>query len=774
MKTFGFFKSKKYFQRVTVSIILSMTLILTGLSVANTYILERSVKRAQEDSNLKVLTQIQYNLSYMHEIIAHLSSFSLKDNYLMPLMFSEPTEMEYIRGYLKMRQLMEASSFLQDIAVYNAAERELYGSSTSFLIDGGITKSMTLEWLLHPPRPHPIMQLIPVSIAEGDSRIHAFAFIVTDAYVPFDEHRSAIVFFVDSDWVFDSLENMNGIGGEDRGDIYIRTSDGTLFFGEGRSAPEGLDHNEIASLVERDRASFGRQSGFVVGNTGQEKSMVTYMDGIGDWTILYLQPYEKLMKEVSDARATSLLISGAFLLLSVALSVWLSYKLYDPIETMLRRLRPHVMDEAEAAPAVEGTELDLMSDNVLRLSEKLQEISSEQIVNKYYLRKFLTDSPLFSHRDAQRLIERHDLRISIHEPISICVLRIDRYAAYERGASGASKKLYAFAIVNIAQEIMSRSFRSETVDMQANHIAIVVSGTSEDGAIPRLHASIRDIQTTIEQYYGISLSCGVGGPVSQFPQLSAAYHQAYQLSLYSFAFGYRSIVAPGDIRDNAANPMKYLPNEIERRLSEALKKGQLTEAGSELEKAFSLLIKFQYEDMRRAISDLAWVLQNTAADIANNRIVSLSVDMDSIHKIPNEQETLEEMYMSFLAVCAKICEGQRPASVERNEWIVETVKELIEQKFPDINLSQQTIASTVKLTSAYLGKLFKESSGVTVTEYINDVRLRHAQELLLRTDHPIAKIMEKCGYANQSYFFRLFKGKFGCTPKEFRIKRALS
>ncbi|TLS53504.1 hypothetical protein FE782_04330 [Paenibacillus antri] len=94
MKTFGFFKSKKYFQRVTVSIMLSMTLILTGLSVANTYILERSVKRAQEDSNLKVLTQIQYNLSYMHEIIAHLSSFSLKDNYLMPLMFSEPTEME--------------------------------------------------------------------------------------------------------------------------------------------------------------------------------------------------------------------------------------------------------------------------------------------------------------------------------------------------------------------------------------------------------------------------------------------------------------------------------------------------------------------------------------------------------------------------------------------------------------------------------------------------------------------------------------------------------
>jgi AraC-like DNA-binding protein len=33
--------------------------------------------------------------------------------------------------------------------------------------------------------------------------------------------------------------------------------------------------------------------------------------------------------------------------------------------------------------------------------------------------------------------------------------------------------------------------------------------------------------------------------------------------------------------------------------------------------------------------------------------------------------------------------------------------------------------------------------------------------------------MDKCGYSNQSYFFRLFKGKFGSTPKEYRIKKSL-
>jgi YesN/AraC family two-component response regulator len=106
--------------------------------------------------------------------------------------------------------------------------------------------------------------------------------------------------------------------------------------------------------------------------------------------------------------------------------------------------------------------------------------------------------------------------------------------------------------------------------------------------------------------------------------------------------------------------------------------------------------------------------------------------------------------------------------------MLETVKELIEQRFTDINLSQQSIASTVKLSSAYIGKLFKESYNMSITEYMNEVRLNHAQKLLEGDSYTISEIMDKCGYANQSYFFRLFKGKVGTTPKEYRMKKSLT
>ncbi len=774
MKAFTFYKSKKYFHRVLFSIMLTMALILTGLSMVNTYILERSVKHVQGDSNLKVLTQIQYNLSYMNEIMTHLSTFAFHDNLLIPLLFTKPLpQMDYIRGYREMSNLMESSSFLHSMAVYNASTNELYGTTSDFLVDGGVTKAKMLEWLLHPAYPHPTSRLIPVSLKQEDGVIDAFAFIVTDAFKPFTGDRSAIILYIKSDWVFDSLRKMNDAGSERQGQIYIQTSDGRLFSNEDLVHTDSLDQAAITTLVNQDKISLHRQSGFVIGNTGKEKSIITYMDGIGDWTILYVQPYKLLMKEVTDTRIKSLLITGVFLLLSIGVSVWLSYKLYDPIENMLRRIRPQVKGE-QRLELDEGNELDLMSEHYLRMSEQLQEISSEQIVHKYYIRKFLTDSPLFSQHDIQLLIDKHELRISVAASLLVCVLRIDHYAAYDRNTPGPSKKLYNFAIVNIAQEMMARSFPCEAVDLQGDHFVLILSGTEGSTAFSNAKALISNIQDTIEQYYGISLSCGISDVISQLPQLSSAYYQAYQLSLYTFTAGYRAIVVPEDVQVNLMNKQKTLPADIERKLSEALKKGQLTTAGSELEKAFSLLTTFQYEDMRRAVSDLAWVMQNTAADITNNRVVSLTIDIDPIHKIPQDHETLEETYLAFLSLCAKICEGQRPANMERNELIIGTVKELIEQKFTDLNLSQQSIASTVKLTSAYVGKLFKDSCGFSITEYINEVRLGHAQHLLLQGDDPIAEIMWKCGYANQSYFFKLFKGKFGTTPKEYRIKKSIS
>ncbi|MDR6549257.1 helix-turn-helix domain-containing protein [Paenibacillus qinlingensis] len=778
MKGFGFYKSKKYLQRVLSSILLSMVIVLLASSFANTYLLEKSVKRIQEDSNLKILTQMQYNFSYMNEIITHLSYFVFKDNLLIPLMFDETLpKMDLIRSYQRMSSIMDSSSFLHSMVVYNHTQNEIYGTTSPFLLDGGVTKKKIFDWLLDPSHMHETSRLIPVSLEHEDGQIDAFAFVVTDSLKPFSRGESAIVLYIKSDWVFDSLKKMNDTGSRSQGDILMGDQEGRLYSSHALGDfAQSSTQDDIHNYIMNHKLATNEPSGFVIGDVDGKKSMITYMaDPIPNWTILYVQSYDQLMAEVTETRVKSLLVSGVLLLIAIGISVWLSYKLYHPIEDMLHRIRfQHPRDEHTRRN--EGDELHVMSENYLALSHTLQEISSEHIVNKYYIRKFLTDGQMFSHHDMIHLIEKHRLNIVYPSDTIVCVLRLDHFQAYASTTDLALKKMHSFAITNIAQEMMSKTYPCEAVEVWGDHVILIVSrnDTATTSEMDQMIPILEEIQQTIATYYDLSLSCGLSDPIAQLTQLSSGYTQALQNSLYTVIFGYKSIITSEMVKENNANKRVSIPEVIERKLSESLKKGLMTEAGIELEKAFSLFATFHYHDIHRAVTNLAWVIKYTVVEIMENRVTKMSFNVDYIHHIPQEKETLEEIYVALLALCSQICEGQKPSNVERNDMILETVKELIHQKYADINLSQQTIASTVKLSSAYLGKLFKDSCQLTLTEYINDIRLKHAQQLLENGDHSVLDIMEKCGYANPSYFFRLFKAKFGSTPKEYRMKKSIS
>ena len=84
----------------------------------------------------------------------------------------------------------------------------------------------------------------------------------------------------------------------------------------------------------------------------------------------------------------------------------------------------------------------------------------------------------------------------------------------------------------------------------------------------------------------------------------------------------------------------------------------------------------------------------------------------------------------------------------------------------DITLT--SIAEKFGFSTSYITKLFRNFLGKGTVDYINDLRLTAACEYLISSNHSIGEISNKIGFSNQYYFNRLFKRKYGVTPKEFR------
>ncbi len=99
--------------------------------------------------------------------------------------------------------------------------------------------------------------------------------------------------------------------------------------------------------------------------------------------------------------------------------------------------------------------------------------------------------------------------------------------------------------------------------------------------------------------------------------------------------------------------------------------------------------------------------------------------------------------------------------------VVEKAKDFIKQHYRD-QLSIQDVADHVERNADYLSNLFSKKEGVTFTEYLNSLRIKKAQQLLLNTSQYTYEISESVGYSDYRYFTQVFKKITGHSPSEYR------
>jgi two-component system response regulator YesN len=104
----------------------------------------------------------------------------------------------------------------------------------------------------------------------------------------------------------------------------------------------------------------------------------------------------------------------------------------------------------------------------------------------------------------------------------------------------------------------------------------------------------------------------------------------------------------------------------------------------------------------------------------------------------------------------------------RSANILFRAKSLIDREFDDPSVSAGTVAEHCGITVNYLNRLFRETLGVSTTEYLLSRRLEYAETMLADSGKTIKEISGDCGFNDHNYFSRLFRKKKGLSPGELR------
>lgn len=213
------------------------------------------------------------------------------------------------------------------------------------------------------------------------------------------------------------------------------------------------------------------------------------------------------------------------------------------------------------------------------------------------------------------------------------------------------------------------------------------------------------------------------------------------------------------------------PYELECQLIAKVKLGDRTGAKEILN---LLLGKIMFHNpgnvnlLKARLVELLSVLSRAAAQSGVDINLLLSKNLDYINKVLT-LDTQEDLCIWISRALDDFIEIVYNSQDAKKISQLKPAMEYIQYSY-DQPITLEDVAKQAHLSVSRLAHLFKEQVGITVIEYLTNIRINQAKQRLLASDSNCTQICFEVGYNNQSYFTRIFKQVVGMTPRQFRME----
>ncbi|MCV4231337.1 response regulator [Virgibacillus sp. LDC1] len=420
------------------------------------------------------------------------------------------------------------------------------------------------------------------------------------------------------------------------------------------------------------------------------------------------------------------------------------------------------------------TEEDMMS-AVLRAKAEVMEERSKRLSLRDMENKLRESMPalrqeyfalLISHRTSwEEASERWEFLNIELEPrgFVVMLIEIDRFREQVAEQSVQEMELIRFSLLNIMQETLAHYAQSVLFRARHDQYLAVLNDTGPSCPIEIAEQCCRNI----ERYTKFTVSVGVGGRVEEISGLPDSYRQAHRaLSHHLFTEGNAAIEYDDIHQSGSQEPLAL---EYKEELLLALRSGNAVRTDAILtaiSEALQKRISRQNPDYLLSLYDeLAASAIRTLYEM-----VPYSEIQPMIQKFRTVQGTaglsLASLQRQLLALCTEGAELVRRNSLSEGQKVIYNAIGYIKGRLSE-DITVGECAAHVHLSASYFSSLFKQVTGMTVTQYITSERIQKAR-LLLVEGAQVQEVAAAVGYEERRYFSEMFKKITGQTPSEFR------
>lgn len=510
-----------------------------------------------------------------------------------------------------------------------------------------------------------------------------------------------------------------------------------------------------------------------VGEYNTKKIFVSYVrsENLG-WTIVGVGEYNRLLNVSTIAKKQMILITIVFLLVGIFIAFLFTQKMYLPIGRLVNEIRQK--NVASVSEMDEYTFLNFafnnLIDNLKKLTrdvDKMVSAKKKEIILSLLNGEYISTNK----RKVEQLMKQYEIKLANSSSFAVIILALDNFKNLCMMYRAEDISLFKFSILNVAEETLSDRYLTESVENGLNYVSIIVGNDKVDRElnINEVVEYANKVRNNVNKFLNLSITVTVGNVVHSINLISDSYKKAINLLSYRLLKGFSQVISVLDVITDDSN--KEYPYDIENQIIKAIKSKCISKIEETVNEFFEYISNFAPDDAFQSIVQLSIMLNRTfnVSSLVNKEGKIPGIyDFKSLFTQIQEYETLEEIKKLILSISIELAKMIENETLAKKKEVAQQVKEYIDENFADPNITIYTLADKVNLSPNYVRLIFKEIYNISPSDYLLEIRMNKAKELLIQTDYTVKKIAELVGFSDNRYFYITFKRHTGKTAEEFR------
>lgn len=272
-----------------------------------------------------------------------------------------------------------------------------------------------------------------------------------------------------------------------------------------------------------------------------------------------------------------------------------------------------------------------------------------------------------------------------------------------------------------------------------------------------------------EKYKVFNVTLGLGLPVKEREKFPLSFQTAQAAIRSRILLGNKKIIEAAELTEHQLYGQAVIPVAVRQRIRKALFELNMEQVISCLD---DLVRPYFHGESKEpwTIYQLAqlWMELIEEVVLENDLLDSQSLPkkeswlfrINSCISLSGCRSYLSEYALKVMELCNDVQKSYEARPIRE-------VKEYIEKNYAQ-KLSLEEIGKVVCLNPVYLSTLFKNQTGMTITNYMIKVRMEEAKRLLRETHMSVSSIAVKVGYTDTKFFSKTFMKQVGIKPVEYR------